>query len=209
MSPQQLDEYLNLEAAAVEIPFIVIGVVVLLVAIFLWKTKLPEIVEEDNSLEVEGSILKEKNLMLGVLAQFFYVGAQVCISSFFIRFSERVAGIEEKPAALYLSIALLAFMVGRFVGTFLMRYIAPPRLLALYSVINVLLLVLAVVTNGMFSVYSLVAVEFFMSIMFPTIFFPEYPRTRIKNQRWLIPGYHGYCRWSRFPGYYGSGFRHE
>ncbi|MEJ7739385.1 MAG: L-fucose:H+ symporter permease [Chitinophagaceae bacterium] len=170
MSPQQLDEYLNLEAAAVEIPFIVIGVVVLLVAIFLWKTKLPEIVEEDNSLEVEGSILKEKNLMLGVLAQFFYVGAQVCISSFFIRFSERVAGIEEKPAALYLSIALLAFMVGRFVGTFLMRYIAPPRLLALYSVINVLLLVLAVVTNGMFSVYSLVAVEFFMSIMFPTIF---------------------------------------
>lgn len=103
----------------------VIGLVVLVVAIFLWRTPLPEI-KEDDSLEVEGSILKEKNLMLGVLAQFFYVGAQVCISSFFIRFSALVAGIEEKPAAYYLSAALLGFMIGRFAGTFFMRFVSPP-----------------------------------------------------------------------------------
>ena len=170
MSPQQLNEYLNQEAAAVEIPFIGIGVVVLLVAIFLWRTKLPEIVEADDSREVSGSITREKNLMLGVLAQFFYVGAQVCISSFFIRFSDKVAGIAEKPAALFLSVALLGFMVGRFAGTFLMKYVAPPRLLALYSILNFLLLIVAVVTHGKFSVYLLIGVEFFMSIMFPTIF---------------------------------------
>jgi FHS family L-fucose permease-like MFS transporter len=85
MSASQLGEYLKHEASAVQIPFIIVGLVVLMVAIFLWRTPLPEI-KEDDSLEVEGSILKEKNLMLGVLAQFFYVGAQVCISSFFIRF---------------------------------------------------------------------------------------------------------------------------
>lgn len=170
MSPQQLNDYLNLEASAVKIPYIIIGLVVLLVAVFLYKTKLPEIKEEDNSLEVEGSILKEKNLMFGVLAQFFYVGAQVCVSSFFIRFSERVAGLEEKTAALFLSGALLGFMIGRFAGTFLMKFISPPKLLATYSIINIILLIVAVMSHGKFSVYALTGVEFFMSIMFPTIF---------------------------------------
>ena len=170
MSPTQMNEYLNQEASSVEMPFILIGLVVLIVAIFLWRTTLPEIVEEDNSLESEGSILKEKNLILGVMAQFFYVGAQVCVSSFFIRYSEHVAGLKEKSAAELLSWALLAFMVGRFLGTFLMRYIAPARLLAIYSVINFFLLILAVMAEGMVSVYAIFAVEFFMSIMFPTIF---------------------------------------
>ena len=61
-----------------------------------------------------GSIWKEKNLVLGVIAQFFYVGAQVCVGSFFIRFSFQVAGVEEKEAAYLLFIALFGFMVGRF-----------------------------------------------------------------------------------------------
>ncbi|MEO5891515.1 MAG: L-fucose:H+ symporter permease [Ferruginibacter sp.] len=169
MTAQQLNEYLNKEASSVQIPYIVIGLVVLVVALCLWRTPLPEI-KEDDSLEVQGSILKEKNLMLGVLSQFFYVGAQVCISSFFIRFSERVGGIGEVSAAYYLSGALLGFMVGRFVGTFLMRFIAPARLLAIYSVIVMLLLLMAVFTNGMASVYALMAVQFFLSIIFPTIF---------------------------------------
>jgi FHS family L-fucose permease-like MFS transporter len=169
MSSEQLDTYLKHEASSVQIPYIIIGIVVLMVAIFLWRTRLPEI-KEDDSLEVEGSIFKEKNLMLGVLAQFFYVGAQVCISSFFIRFSERVAGIDEVSAAYYLSAALLGFMVGRFAGTFLMKFVSPSKLLAAYSVIVMLLLAVAITTAGKASVYSLIAVEFFLSIMFPTIF---------------------------------------
>jgi MFS transporter, FHS family, L-fucose permease len=169
MSPQQLNDYLNMEATAVQIPFIVIGLVVLIVALFLWKTKLPEIVD-DGVAKKEGSIWKEKNLMLGVIAQFFYVGAQVCVSSFFIRFSYHVAGIEEKSASVFLSVALLGFMVGRFIGTFLLNYISAPKLLALYSAINIVLLISASFLDGMFSIYALVGVEFFMSIMFPTIF---------------------------------------
>jgi FHS family L-fucose permease-like MFS transporter len=170
MNPQQLNDYLNHEAAAVQIPYLVIGIVVLSVAFLLYKTHLPEIIETDNSLEIEGSILKEKNLMFGVLTQFFYVGAQVCISSFFIRFSERVAGLEEKSAAFFLFIALMGFMIGRFVGTALIRFISAPKLLAVYSIFNMGLLLLAVFTHGKIPVYALIGVEFFMSIMFPTIF---------------------------------------
>lgn len=169
MSATQLDQYLKHEAASVQIPYIIIGFVVLIVVIFLSKTPLPEI-KEDDSLEVEGSILKEKNLMLGVLAQFFYVGAQVCISSFFIRFSGRVAGIDEVSAAYYLSAALLGFMIGRFAGTFFMKFISPSKLLSLYSIIVMMLLLVAIITHGMIAIYALITVQFFLSIMFPTIF---------------------------------------
>ncbi len=171
MSAGELDAYLNMEAASVQMPYIIIGIVVLAVALLLWRTPLPEIEEpEEAGKPAEGSILKEKNLIFGVVAQFFYVGAQVCVSSFFIRFAEHVAGIDEKPAAYFLSAALLGFMIGRFVGTFLMKYIAPSTLLVIYSVINVVLLAIAVATSGIISLYALVGVEFFMSIMFPTIF---------------------------------------
>lgn len=172
MSPQELDSYLNLEASSVQVPFLLIGAVVLIVAILIWRTALPEIKEENDEAthKPQGSILGEKNLILGVIAQFFYVGAQVCVSSFFIRFSDKVAGVEEKSAAYLLSGALLGFMIGRFVGTYLMRFIAPSRLLMIYSIINFGLLLFAVSASGMMAIYALVGVEFFMSIMFPTIF---------------------------------------
>jgi FHS family L-fucose permease-like MFS transporter len=170
MSPVQLSAYLDKEASAVQVPFLIIGAVVLLIALFLIRTPLPEIEDEKGHKETTGSLLKEKNLMLGVTAQFFYVGAQTCVSSFFIRFSSHVAGIEEKSAALFLSGALLGFMAGRFIGTFLMKYIAPSKLLAIYSLINIALIAAAVLLHGKASVYALMGVEFFMSIMFPTIF---------------------------------------
>jgi FHS family L-fucose permease-like MFS transporter len=170
MNSSQLNAYLNHEASSVQIPYLIIGFVVLLVAVMVYRTPLPEVLDVDNSLETEGSILKEKNLMFGVLAQFFYVGAQACISSFFIRFSGRVAGMDEKTASYFLSVALLGFMVGRFIGTALIRFISASKLLALYSVINMCLLIMAVVGHGRLTVYALMGVEFFMSIMFPTIF---------------------------------------
>ncbi|WP_205499770.1 L-fucose:H+ symporter permease [Rufibacter psychrotolerans] len=171
MSAQEVERYLTAEAKSVQVPYLLIGAVVLAVALLLWRTRLPRIQEEEaGSSGKTGSLFKEKNLMRGVMAQFFYIGAQVGIASFFIRFAFFSAGIPEKSAAMYLSGALLAFMVGRFAGTFLMRFIMPHRLLALYSLANVLLLAVAVVSQGMFSIYALIVVQFFMSIMFPTIF---------------------------------------
>ncbi len=172
MSTGQFQAYLQEEASSVQVPFLIIGGIVLLVALLISRTALPVIDEEDPlvSPKVKGSILGETNLVVGVVAQFFYVGAQVCVSSFFIRFVGQVANIGEKTAAYMLSGALLGFMVGRFFGTFLMKYVSPPRLLALYSLMNIGLLAIAVFGNGMVPVYALIGVEFFMSIMFPTIF---------------------------------------
>ncbi len=172
MGAAQLTQYLNKEASSVQIPFLVIGGVVLLLAIILYKTSLPEITDEEETAvpSQADSSAKTKNLALGVIAQFFYVGAQVCVSSFFIRFAGKVAGIDQKPASVFLAIALAGFMSGRFIGTFLMKYIRPAKLLAIYSVINVFLVILAVVLHGKLAVYALMGVEFFMSIMFPTIF---------------------------------------
>lgn len=167
---QQSEEYLQAEAALVKTPFLIIGIVVLLVAVLMWKTKLPEIAEHDRTDGPRVSLLGEINLMRGVIAQFFFVGAQVCISSFFIRFSGHVAGISEQTAAFVLSAALFGFMAGRFFGTFLMKYIAPAKLLAIYTVINILLVIIAMATQGKLSVWCLAATQFFMSIGFPTIF---------------------------------------
>ncbi|HWZ13860.1 MAG TPA: L-fucose:H+ symporter permease [Mucilaginibacter sp.] len=179
MSAKQLNTYLNKEASAVQLPYLIIGLVVLTVAILIFRKPLPEIVEEDTETAEDkkrslagkiGVLLRRKQLMMGVAAEFFYVGAQAGVLGFFIRFSERVAGLGEKPAAAFLTAAALGFMVGRFSGTFLMKFVNPVKILATYSAINVVLLLLAVTLHAKFSVFALIGVAFFMSIMFPTIF---------------------------------------
>ncbi|MEA5404577.1 L-fucose:H+ symporter permease [Arcicella sp. DC2W] len=173
MSTEQMSAFLDGEAATVKLPYLIIGIIVLLVAVLLYKSKLPEITEAGHDIELptgSQSIMRHKHLVWGIAAQFFYVGAQVCVSSFFIRYLGKTAGIDEKTAANYLSAALLCFMVGRFIGTFLMKYISPNILLAIYALVNIILLTVVVIYGGMISVYALIGVEFFMSIMFPTIF---------------------------------------
>jgi FHS family L-fucose permease-like MFS transporter len=170
LNTQQFEAYLKSEAALVEMPFLVIGIVVLMVALLIWRTRLPEIVEKDEATAGKKSIWDEANLIRGVIAQFFYVGAQVSIASFFIRYSGFVAGISEQAAAFVLSAALFGFMAGRFFGTFLMKYIPAAKLLAIYTVINITLVSTAISTEGTVSVYCLAVTQFFMSIGFPTIF---------------------------------------
>jgi FHS family L-fucose permease-like MFS transporter len=173
MSPAQLNNYLQGESNAVKIPYIIIGLAVLAVATLIWRTKLPDIKEHSESGDSKtnwGSIFAEKNLMLGVGGIFFYVGAQAAITSFFIRYSKYVGAIQEKSAADLLAIAMFGFMAGRFIGSVLMRFISPVKILILYSVINCVLFVAAFILEGKFAVYAIMCVPFFMSIMFPTIF---------------------------------------
>ena len=173
MTPEQLNSYLNSEAATVKTPYLVIGVIVFVLLVLFMLTKLPEIHEKDEKDQSKFSfrVFRHINFRWAVIAQFFYVGAQVCVGSFFVRFSKYVIDLPERQAAIWWgSIAMVGFMVGRFAGTFLMRFIRPERLLLVYALINILLLTLAVFTQGNLAVYSLMAVPFFMSIMFPTIF---------------------------------------
>lgn len=170
-----LQAYLQEEANAVRLPYLVIGIVVfILVALFL-VVKLPE-GEDTTSPESKKqdkfsfSVLSIPQVRWAVFAQFFYVGAQVGVGSFFIRFSKYTMDLPEVPASEYLSLAMVGFMVGRFTGTFFMKYISPARLLMIYSGICVVLLLLASFISGPTAVYAVMAVPFFMSIMFPTIF---------------------------------------
>jgi len=174
MSPDQLNTYLLSEASTVKIPYLIIGAVVVLVAILFILSKLPTVKEPDAADAHTGfslSVLRHSHVKWAVIAQFFYVGAQVGVGSFFIRFTKQVMDLPEKNAAYWWGyIAMVGFMVGRFAGTFLMKYIKPQKLLLLYAIINILLLVLALNTNGKIAVYAVMTVPFFMSIMFPTIF---------------------------------------
>lgn len=170
----QLTAYLQSESNTVKLPYIVIASIVLLVAVFFVFTKLPEVKEPDadsHGTAFSFRIFRFSHLKWAVIAEFFYVGAQVGVGSFFIRFSRFVANIPEKEAGhLWAYFAMVGFMAGRFLGTFFMRYVRPARLLSLYAVINVLLLTVALTTKGHFAVYAVMATPFFMSIMFPTIF---------------------------------------
>lgn len=173
MSVEQLNAYMQSEANTVRIPYLIIGLVVLLVAMLFIFIRTPEPgVKETGGQGNRGLLhaLRHAHLRNGVIAQFFYVGAQVCITSFFIRFAKFSSDIPEKQAATWLSLAMLGFMIGRFVGTLLTRYIAPNRLLFIYSLAAAGLLGVAIVTGSNIAVWAIILVPFFESIMFPTIF---------------------------------------
>lgn len=169
-----LNEYLQSEASAVKIPYLVISAIVLLLAGLFFVTRLPEGEQQGGESSGGGfsfKVLRHRHVRWAVIAQFFYVGAQVCVGSFFIRFSKYVTDMPEKDAALYWgSIAMVGFMLGRFTGTFFMKYIKPEKLLGIYALICMALLAIASFTSGAIAVYALMGVPFFMSIMFPTIF---------------------------------------
>ena len=174
MSSQELNAYLASEAASVKMPYLILGLIILAVAVVFYFTNMPDVKDDENEVSAEGSTFsaafKSIKLRWGIVAQFFYVGAQVCVGSFFIKMATTTAGLDEDTAAKYLGFFGLAFMLGRFFGTFLMQYIQPKKLLAIYAVINILLSIIAITGSGIIVVYTLIFIAFFMSIMFPTIF---------------------------------------
>ncbi len=164
--------YLTSEAASVKVPYLILGTFLLLLALVFMAIKFPEF-KEKSKLKDTGSIsqaLKQKHLVWAVLAQFFYVGAQVCVTSFFIRMAISGGGVDEKTAGYYLGVYGLLFMSGRFIGTIIMRYISPEKLLSIYAGICILLSFVAISAEGKNVVLALGGLGFFMSIMFPTIF---------------------------------------
>lgn len=160
------------EAYSVKTPYAILGIILLVFAVLFYIIKLPDI-RDKNNLGAKASIaetLKHRHLSWAVITQFFYVGAQVCVLSLFILYATKTANISELQAADYLSFGGLAFLIGRFSGTALMRFIAPRKLLTSFALICVALCSVAILGKGMTTVYSLIAICFFMSIMFPTIF---------------------------------------
>ena len=165
------------------LPYSVIGGTVLLVAILFILTKLPEIKEEEGSEDnfnfngnnsvISKPLIKQRHLVLGVIAQFCYVAAQTGVFSYLINF---VTDVNQNPhfevayGPYFLSIGFALFMIGRMSGSFLMKYIKPTKLLAVYAFICCVLLPVVSMSLGWISLIALYGVFFFMSVMFPTIF---------------------------------------
>lgn len=159
-------------------PYIIIGAVVFLVAMVFMKIQLPEIKEEEiseaqNATVADIPLMKQKHFVLGVIAQFAYVAAQTGVFSFLINFitDETLQPHFQKEFAPYfLSIGFALFMVGRMTGSYIMSFVKPTTLLALYALACCVLLPIVAGKLGWASIIALYGVFFFMSIMFPTIF---------------------------------------
>lgn len=179
MSPEQLSAFQATEAQSTQLPYLIIAAVVLIWAVLVAITRFPPqasrpTAEDQHQERVDRPILglfARPRFLFGVAAQFFYVGAQVGVWSYMIRYAQdQVPGMGEKTAAAYLSWSLVGFMAGRFTGTALMSRVDPSRLMALFAVVNVGLTLVAVTVGGHLGLLALASTSFFMSIMFPTIF---------------------------------------
>ena len=176
LSPAALQAYRASQTATVRIPYLVIGGIFLLVAALIYFAHLPEIREQASPEEAGAAaswrgVLSHQHLVHGVIAQFLYVGAQVGVGSFVIRFVMHAeASLGPRAAARYLQLHLVGFMIGRFTGSALMKSIRASRLLAFFAFGALLCAVVATSTSGAIPIYAVALVGFFHSIMFPTIF---------------------------------------
>jgi len=177
MSTAQLDAYRSAEASTVKGPYVIMAGIFVLVGVLIELAHLPDV--HDPVASSSGtragaglaSVFSQAHLLKGVIAQFFYVGAQVGVASFVIRYAQfSVPGTPAKTAALYLLLHQIGFMAGRFIGSAMMKKIAAARLLSLFAAASVVCAIVALVASGRIPVYAVVLIGFFHSIMFPTIF---------------------------------------
>lgn len=158
-------------ADAVILPYVMLAGIVLFAAVLFFVTKMPE-PSKTSTLRFDKAIFKERHLMFAVVAQLFYVGGQVGIWGITINYVTELIPDTSKEVAskYYMAAGTLLFVSGRFLGTLFMTYIKDHKLLTIYAAITSMLCVIGIFAEGEIAVYALLATNFFMSIMFPTIF---------------------------------------
>lgn len=175
MTAQQVAAYRIDQASSVRFPYLVIAGIFLLALVLIGVTSLPEArTGTGETAQSHGTIrgvLRIQHLRFGVLAQFCYVGAQVGVASFIIRFAEHsIPGLLETSASRYAQLHQVGFMIGRFSGSAIMKLVPAPRLLAFFAFAAIICLGVVILMTGHIAVWAIVLVGFFHSIMFPTIF---------------------------------------
>lgn len=163
------------DAQAVQLPYLFIGAVLVMLAVLIWASRLPDISVHGHGngrVTADEPILRQRLLILGVLAIFLYVGAEVTIGSFLINYisSPHISSMTAAQAAHYVTYYWGGAMVGRFVGALLMRRIHPARLLGVASVLAGALIVVSMLVSGPLALVAIILVGLCNSIMFPTIF---------------------------------------
>ena len=167
------------DAKSVQLPYLILAGVTLLTAAGFYFLKLPLLTPPvatatatQQPLTAQSSIWQQKGLLLGVLAIFLYVGAEVSIGSFLVNYLAlpHIGGLTEKQASTMVAYYWGGAMIGRFIGALLTRYISASYVLFSNALIAILLLFVTMNSTGMVAVWSVIAIGFFNSIMFPTIF---------------------------------------
>ncbi len=166
--------YLRSETLRVVVPYIGLGAIVLIWAVLIARTPFPHVGLDYTAKEAAGdhgpSLWKRRHFVFAVLAQFLYVGAQVSAWSYMIPYVQVYTKAAERSAGYWLTGTLVAFMAGRFISTWILRFVPAARLLTIYAVLNTAICTTVVLRPGWLGVACLVANSFFMSMMFPTIF---------------------------------------
>src|SRR5262249_14851596 len=174
LSPAALHAYRIQEAASVKLPYTVICVALVVLAIAIGAFNLPKIehAEPQHSSKVKDSVWKHPNLLLGAVGIFTYVGAEVSIGSFLVNFfgAPEIAGLSAKTAAGFVSFYWGGAMIGRFLGAALLQRIKPGNLLGLCAIAAATLVTASMIIGGHTAMWTILAVGLFNSIMFPTIF---------------------------------------
>ena len=173
-APQALQAYRVQQAASVSVPYAVIGAALVLLAILIGTSKLPQIEAATTRIgeKIDDSIWKHPSLLFGAIGIFAYVGAEVSIGSFLVNYFglPQIASLPAKTAAGYVSFYWGGAMIGRFVGALLLRRFKPAFLLVLCTSAAAALVTTSMILGGHRAMWSILAVGFFNSIMFPTIF---------------------------------------
>lgn len=167
--------YIQMETDAMKLPYLILAGVLIVIAVLFIIVKLPKIKEEEESHDknqklIDFSVLKRRHLRWGVIAQFFYNGGQTAVNSLFLVYCCNYAGLPESTATTFFGLYMLAFLVGRWIGTMLMIRFKPQNMLTVYAIVNILLCGVIMTFGGMTGLYAMLGVSFFMSIMYPTQF---------------------------------------
>lgn len=177
---QQFDIIKDHDLGVLIQPYIFIGAVVLLIMVIIWLTRMPHIDFADNQKDfrtVIGELVQKENYREGVVAEFFYIGAQIACWTFIIQYGSRIfmaEGMTEQNAELSAQkfdiIALCFFAASRFICTWLIRWFSPERMLSSMAIIGMVALFGVITFTDRNGIYCLVAVSICLSLMFPTIY---------------------------------------
>ncbi|HTU43261.1 MAG TPA: sugar MFS transporter [Candidatus Aquilonibacter sp.] len=174
LAPEALHAYRVHEAATVKVPYVGLGIALVLLAVAIGSFKLPKIPQAQHKVgeKVNDSIWKHPNLVFGAIAIFVYVGAEVAIGSFLVNYFVQpdIGGLTEKVAASFVAFYWGGAMVGRFIGSGLLQKMKTGHLLGICAVCAGALVTISMLTFGHFAMWSIILVGFFNSIMFPSIF---------------------------------------
>jgi FHS family L-fucose permease-like MFS transporter len=164
------------DLSIISFPYIALGILVLIILTIIIFTKMPKTAEEDKMSISESfrKLFANKNYIFGVLAQAFYVGAQIMCWTYIFQYVENINNglpVSEQLTATWFNVAaMIIFLSGRWIGTLLMRTMNPSRVLMFFGIGGVIFSAGAILLSGTTGLYSLVLISLFMSIMFPTIY---------------------------------------